>query len=43
MKKIFISIEGNIGVGKSTLLKIIKNKMKDIEVIQEPIDQWQNI
>ena len=37
MNKKFISIEGNIGVGKSTFLKILKNHI-DFEVINEPVD-----
>lgn len=38
-KKTIIYIEGNIGSGKSTLVKLLSN-IKDIELIQEPIDDW---
>lgn len=37
MNKKFISIEGNIGVGKSTLLNLIGIKMKNIKIINEPV------
>ena len=43
-KKIIISIEGNIGSGKSTLINILKNKYKDeIYFVDEPVDEWKNI
>lgn len=35
-----ISIEGNIGTGKSTLLDILQNKYKNIVFAKEPVDQW---
>ena len=44
--KIIISIEGNIGVGKSTFINILKNKWISeggCEVISEPVDLWKNI
>ncbi len=40
-KKIFI-VEGNIGAGKSTFLKLIKNKI-NVQVVFEPLNRWQNI
>ena len=45
MSKI-ISIEGNIGSGKSTILKSLKKHLcnnNNIIFIQEPVDQWENI
>src|SRR3990167_9436119 len=33
-------IEGNIGAGKSSLLKIIKEKLPHLEVVFEPVNQW---
>ncbi len=33
-------LEGNIGVGKSTFLKLINERCPDIGVIQEPKDNW---
>ena len=47
--KIIISVEGNIGVGKSTFINILKSKWdKDgceggCEVIPEPVDMWKNL
>ena len=43
MKKICISIEGNIGSGKSTFLKLLSNSIKDCQIVQEPVQEWQNI
>ncbi len=40
-KKTFI-VEGNIGAGKSTFLKILGEKL-DLEIIFEPTNKWQNI
>ena len=38
-----ISIEGNIGTGKSTLVKILKEKFSNdptVKFLQEPVDKW---
>lgn len=43
MDKIIISIEGNIGVGKSTFINIIKNKLIECDFVDEPVDKWKNI
>lgn len=41
---IIISIEGNIGAGKSTLIKQIQNYFeRNVVFIQEPIDEWNTI
>ena len=32
-------IEGNIGSGKSTILKKLEN-LSNVEVVQEPVDKW---
>ena len=41
---IVISIEGNIGAGKSTMIREIESKSnKDIVYIPEPIDEWNTI
>ena len=42
------SIDGNIGSGKSTLIKKLKTKLKKINnlkiiYLQEPVDDWKNI
>ena len=41
-----ISIEGNIGSGKSTLMKNLKNYYKDntnVIFLKEPVDEWEKI
>lgn len=41
-----ISFEGNIGVGKSTILKLLQShpRLQQItEILQEPIWEWQNV
>lgn len=43
-KPVIISIEGNIGVGKSTLITIISQLLKhNCEIIYEPVDLWLTI
>jgi deoxyadenosine/deoxycytidine kinase len=44
----YISIEGNIGAGKSTLVKILKEILSETSsgnyaFIQEPVDEWLNL
>jgi deoxyadenosine/deoxycytidine kinase len=39
-KPIIISIEGNIGSGKSTMLKHIRENFKNWNFIDEPVDSW---
>ena len=39
----FISVEGNIGAGKSTLVNLLKdelNKFIIAKFLQEPVDKW---
>ena len=38
-----ISIEGNIGSGKSTLLKLLQNSVEDVQILKEPVAEWQSI
>lgn len=35
-------VEGTIGVGKSTFLKLVSKKMPQLEVAFEPLHKWQN-
>lgn len=35
-----ISLDGNIGVGKSTLLEKIREHFPEIVIVQEPVDIW---
>lgn len=41
-EKLLLVVEGNVGAGKSTFLRILKEQL-DIDVIYEPADKWQNI
>ena len=38
-----ISIEGNIGAGKSTLIELLKTKFSDVVFVDEPVDEWSTI
>ena len=39
--KIIISIEGNIGAGKSSLIKLLREKFtNEVEFIDEPVEEW---
>lgn len=38
-----ISIEGNIGAGKTTLIRMLKESMHDVDFLLEPIDKWQDV
>lgn len=42
-KKIIISVEGNIGVGKSTFINILKANWEDCEIVSEPVEMWKDI
>lgn len=35
-------VEGNIGAGKSTFLKLLAQKVPQISVVQEPVYDWQS-
>lgn len=41
--KIIISIEGNIGVGKSTFTNILESKWENCVIISEPVDMWKTL
>ena len=41
-KKIY-ALEGNIGAGKTTILKLIGKHFKDVELVEEPVKEWQNV
>lgn len=41
--KQIISIEGNIGTGKSTFVSILKHSIENSDVVPEPIDEWKQI
>lgn len=42
VKKKWYIIEGNIGCGKTTLIRNLKKK-ENYEVIEEPLEEWKNI
>ncbi|CAD8092437.1 unnamed protein product [Paramecium sonneborni] len=42
-KFIIISLEGNIGAGKSTLFEILKQEYPQAIFLMEPLERWQNI
>ena len=42
MVKIF-SIEGNIGSGKSTLVRILQEKCPNFIYMLEPVDEWADV
>ena len=41
--KIVISTEGNVGVGKSTLLEAVRGSCPDYEVVLEPVGEWMRL
>ena len=43
MNKLIIAIEGNIGVGKSTFTRILKETFEQSTIVSEPVDMWLNI
>jgi deoxyadenosine/deoxycytidine kinase len=43
MPQIFISIEGNIGSGKSTILKIIREHIPELTILDEPLACWERV
>lgn len=40
-RKIMLTLEGNIGAGKSTFLRIIQKYLPQIDVVFEPTNKWQ--
>lgn len=42
LKKVY-TMEGNIGAGKTTILKIIAKYFNDVEFVEEPVAEWQNL
>lgn len=43
MAPLIISIEGNIGSGKSTFVSYLQRTMKNVVFLQEPVDEWNDI
>ena len=43
-KPVILSIEGNIGAGKTTFLKIVKDSLElSFDVIEEPVAEWKKL
>ena len=42
MSKIIISVEGNIGVGKSTFVKLLQKHL-DGDIVEEPVNIWTSL
>jgi deoxyadenosine/deoxycytidine kinase len=40
---IVISIDGNIGAGKSTFLAALAEAMPEVDVVQEPVGEWMTL
>jgi deoxycitidine kinase/deoxyguanosine kinase len=40
---VVISLDGNIGAGKTTLLDAVRNAIPEVEVVQEPLAEWENL
>ena len=38
-----ISIEGNIGAGKTTLVSVLKTKFPEVVFVDEPVDEWTTV
>lgn len=39
----FISIEGNIGSGKSSILRIIRKHFPELRILEEPLEEWEKV
>lgn len=39
----FVTIEGNIGSGKSTLIKHIQTRFPEYSIVDEPVDVWTSL
>jgi|TARA_B110001469_G_scaffold37180_1_gene37131 deoxyguanosine kinase len=43
MSPFILSVEGNIGSGKSTFVKYLQSNFRDIIFLQEPVNEWSKI
>jgi deoxyadenosine/deoxycytidine kinase len=39
-KRVLVTIEGNIGGGKSTMINLLRKQYPEYTIIDEPVDQW---
>ena len=42
-RPLIITLDGNIGVGKSTLLKLIGQMLPYVEIVLEPVNEWEKL
>lgn len=42
-QQFLLMIEGNIGAGKTTFLRLIQEQLPEVSIIFEPVDQWQTM
>lgn len=42
-EKKIISIEGNIGAGKTTIINLLQKDFDEVLLVEEPVAEWQNI
>lgn len=40
---VIISVDGNVGAGKSTFLEAIKESFPDVEIVLEPVGEWMRL
>jgi uridine kinase len=38
-----VSVEGNLGSGKTTFLKLLSDHIPEVTLMKEPVELWQNI
>jgi len=38
-----VSVEGNLGSGKTTFLKLLSEHIPEITLMKEPVELWQNV
>lgn len=43
LSKLIITVEGNIGVGKSTFINILRRNFPEYEFVDEPVEMWKSI
>lgn len=43
MQIVHVAVEGTIGAGKTTVLKILQEQMPDAKVIEEPVGDWMRL
>jgi deoxyadenosine/deoxycytidine kinase len=42
-KPLLISIDGNIGAGKTTVLNALREACPDLHLVKEPVQEWMNM